>query len=566
MKKRISLILILCLIISLFPGCSARGGSFTYYLKSSLRSLDPQTADGIYAETVINAIFDGLCRIDSDGEAVPAVAESWTANSDSTVFTFTIDSDAKWSNGESVTAYDFVFGIQRALSPSTGAENVDDLFIISGARDAYYGIADVSSVGVTATNDSTVVFTLESSCPNFPKLTAGPRFMPCNQEFFESTTGRYGLGSSYLITNGPFTFASSYAWTDGESIELVSYDDYNGTVKPSSLTFYLGETDEIESDPITALTNGTTDVLQLDNATQASEAEAAGCAVSTFTNKTTGLVFNTENSELTTKVRELFVKSLDRNAISDALSESETLADDIIPDGLKFNGENYRSNTESDLYVKQDTAVYDYTNYDSSVSSSDITIVESTTEDSTDSNTDSSSDSTEDSTEDSTTYEDEYLQESRDETITYIPSITVICRDDYQSTAIANAVISAWNKFDSCYCNILPLSQDDFDTAIANKDYDVALYTIESTSETALSMLQAFESTASPQLLNSVSFDTLMHSGGGTISDITNLEKFLNNQFIFYPICYDSSYYASSPKAKNVNVHIGTVDFTEAYK
>ncbi len=161
---------------------------------------------------------------------------------------------------------------------------------------------------------------------------------------------------------------------------------------------------------------------------------------------------------------------------------------------------------------------------------------------------------------------DEYLEESRDEEIDSIPSITIICRDDYQSTAIANSIISDWNKFDSCYCNIKPLSEDDFETAIYNKDYDVALYTIESSSDTALSMLQCFESTASPQLLDSVSFDTLMHSGGGDISDITNLEKFLNNQFIFYPICYSSSYYASAPGVKNVIVNIGTADFTKATK
>ncbi len=569
MKKSISLLLILCLILSLLTGCSAHKGSFTYYFKNSVRSLDPQTANGTYAETVINALFDGLCRIDENGEAVPAVAESWTANSSNTVFTFTIDPEAKWSNGDAVTAYDFVYGIQRALSPSTGADNVDDLFVISGARDAYYGIADVSTVGVSATNDTTLVFTLERSCPNFPKLTAGIRYMPCNQEFFKSTTGRYGLGSSYLITNGPFTFSSSYAWTDGVSIELCAYDDYNGKVKPASLTFYLGETDEISEDPISALTSGTTDILELDNATQVSDAEAAGCTVSSFTNKTTGLLFNTESTELSTRLREIFVKSIDRDALSQALSEGEELADDIIPSGLTFNGDDYRSNAESSLYVKQDTAVYDYQNYNSSASG-EIVPNDDTTEQ-TENGDESSSYTIIDNTSGDlattqTSTSDEYLEESRDEEISYIPSITIICRDDYQSTAIANSIISDWNKFDSCYCNIKPLSEDDFETAIYNKDYDVALYTIESSSDTALSMLQCFESTASPQLLDSVSFDTLMHSGGGDINDVTNLEKFLNNQFIFYPICYSSSYYACAPGVKNVQVNIGSVDFSKASK
>ncbi len=571
MKKSVSLLLTLCLILSLFSGCSAHKGSFTYYLKNNVRSLDPQTANGTYAATVINAIFDGLCRIDENGEAVPAAAESWTADSSSTVFTFTLDEDATWSNGEPVTAYDFVYGIQRALSPATGADNVDELFIISGAREAYYGLADVSTVGVSATNDTTLVFKLTGSCPNFPKLTAGVRFMPCNEEFFKSTTGRYGLGSSYLITNGPFTFSSNYSWTDGVSIELAAYDDYNGKVKPASLTFYLGESDDITEDPITALTNGTTDVLQLDNATLASEAEAAGCTVSTFTNKTTGILFNSESTELTTRLREIFVKAIDRDALSAALSEGTQIADDIIPSGLLFNGSDYRSNAESSLYVKQDTSVYDYQNYQSTVKNEVTT--ENNSEENSDDEGDNSSDSVTivDNTSDNlqvttVSTSDEYLEESRDEEISYIPSITIICLDDYQSTAIANSVISDWNKFDSCYCNIKPLSEDDFYQAISDKNYDVALYTIESSSDTALSMLESFESTASPQLLDSVAFDTLMHSGGGSISDITNLEKFLNNQFIFYPICYDASYYAAAPSIKNVMVNIGTADFTKASK
>lgn len=524
--KKYSLCLLIAVIIFAFCSCSetpGNGGDFTDYLTETVKSLDPQTVNGTSGLTVVSAIFEGLCRLDSDGKALPGVAQEWEANSDNTQYTFTLRDDAKWSNGEAVTAYDFVFAIKRALTPDTKATNVDDLFVIRGAKDVYNGAADSSSIGVTAANDTTLVFSLETSCPNFPELTAGARFMPCNESFFTSTGGRYGLSPSYLITNGPFTFPGSYSWVDGKSIGLSFSQSYKGenAVLPTSLTFIMGENQEIAAAPVDALSKGNADILKI-NQEDVAAAQAAGCQIYSFKNEVTGLLFNTDDSNMSNaKLRELFVKTVDRENLLSILpdSSSVTAANDIVPQGLTFGGSDYRTIAESNLYIRQDD-----------------TILETK----------------------------EKIIDSLDGNV--IPSVTIICRDDSLSTSIANSVISSWNSKIGTYFNILPLTDAEYNTRIANRDYQIALYTIESSGDTAYSMLNAFESTASPQLLNSSAYDTLLHAGDNSIQSFTGLEKFINNQYIFYPVAQHETYYAVNQKIKGLIVGIGRVDFKRATK
>ena len=115
MGKRIVSVLLCALLLCLCAGCGSykADASFTYLLEQNVTSLDPQTASNSAAELVISSLFEGLCRIDEDGEAIPGVARSWEANSDSTEFTFHLRRNAQWSDGTPLTAQDFVYGITR---------------------------------------------------------------------------------------------------------------------------------------------------------------------------------------------------------------------------------------------------------------------------------------------------------------------------------------------------------------------------------------------------------------------------------------------------------------------
>ncbi len=100
---------------------NAQGGTLNIMLETEVQSLDPQVATDGTSFEVIADYTDGLMQMDADGAAVPAIAETYDISEDGKTYTFHLR-DAKWSNGEAVTAADFVFGWQRAVDPATASE------------------------------------------------------------------------------------------------------------------------------------------------------------------------------------------------------------------------------------------------------------------------------------------------------------------------------------------------------------------------------------------------------------------------------------------------------------
>jgi len=97
--------------------------------------LDPAKIDNRAAGTIAKQLFEGLTRLDKDGNVIPGVAERWQVSSDGKVYTFTLRRTARWSNGDPVTAQDFVYSYIRALGPKSGAPLVDNLFFIDKAAE-----------------------------------------------------------------------------------------------------------------------------------------------------------------------------------------------------------------------------------------------------------------------------------------------------------------------------------------------------------------------------------------------------------------------------------------------
>ena len=524
MSKRFVSILLAVILILTLTSCGSKSGKadkdFSCYLDSSVTSLDPQTARGSDATRVINAIFEGLCRLDENGKAVPAVAEIWFSNPDHTEYVFILRQDAKWDDGTPVTAADFVYGMRRSVDPATKSTGVDDLFNIKNAKDIYDGLLPSADLGAEAVSDFVLRISLEQGRKNLPEMTTTPRFMPCKEDFFTESAGRYGLEPDYLLTNGPFEFYSSYSWEPGKSIKLSRFSSYHDEVMPSSLTFYFGEPEEIISDPVGALSSGKADILALTKA-EGSKAADAGCKIYSFNNSVTGLMFNSSAEYLSNpELREIFVKTIDRESLLSGLPTDNPEATDIVPGSIKWEGKPYRDTAEKELYVKQDDSIV--SKLPSAIKSLQLEVV---------------------------------------------PPVTITCLDDSLSMEIVNRVIVSWNKKMGSYFNILPLPADQYWNAIYTGNYQIALFTASSASDTPYSFLKAFESTASPQLLNSQTFDTLLHSAYTDISDYIGLEKFLNNQYIFYPILNEYCYYGVSTKTDGIKVYSNNnIDFKDAVK
>ena len=177
-----------------------------------VESLDPQVAtDGTSFEVIAN-YTDGLTQMDADGAAIPAIAESWDVSEDGTVYTFHLREDANWSNGEPVTANDFVFAWQRAADPALASEYsymLSDIGQIKNAAAIIAGEMDKSELGVKAIDDKTLEVTLEVPVSYFLSLMYFPTFYPVNQAFFESLAdGTFGTSPETVLSNGAFVLTS----------------------------------------------------------------------------------------------------------------------------------------------------------------------------------------------------------------------------------------------------------------------------------------------------------------------------------------------------------------------
>ncbi len=180
-------------------------------------TLDPAIITGQPEGRVVNALFEGLMAYDADGRAVPGVAESWEISPDGKTYDFRLREDAKWSDGQPVTAHDFVASWRRTLTPSTGAAYNYMLFPIRNAEEFAAGrLSDFHEVGVKAVDDRTLRVELENATPYFLQLCAFPTLHPVRTEIVERE-GDDWVKPGRLIGNGAFVLED---WRINDRIRL----------------------------------------------------------------------------------------------------------------------------------------------------------------------------------------------------------------------------------------------------------------------------------------------------------------------------------------------------------
>ncbi len=175
-------------------------------LETPVQSLDPQQATDGTSFEVIAGYTDGLMQMDADGQAVPAIAETYDLSDDGLTYTFHLR-DAKWSNGEPVTAADFVFAWQRAVDPAVASEYaymLSDIGQIKNAAEIIAGSMDKGELGVTAVDDKTLEVQLNVPVSYFLSLMYFPTFYPVNQAFFESCGDTFATSPETTLSNGAF--------------------------------------------------------------------------------------------------------------------------------------------------------------------------------------------------------------------------------------------------------------------------------------------------------------------------------------------------------------------------
>ncbi|QYE99474.1 ABC transporter substrate-binding protein [Paraclostridium sordellii] len=223
---------------------------------SDISSMDTAKASDSTSFEAINNVMEGLVRVNLKNELIPGMAESWEKSSDAKTWTFKIRPDAKWSNGDPVTAHDFEYAFIRNLTPETACEYAYVMYDIKGAEDFNLGkTKDSSSVGVKAIDDHTLEVKLNRPVNYFDQLMAFPVFFPVNQNVVEAYGDDYGTSKDNLVFNGPFVMDSwkiedQYGLKKNEKYwdnKTVNLDKVNfKVVKDINAAVNLYETDEID--------------------------------------------------------------------------------------------------------------------------------------------------------------------------------------------------------------------------------------------------------------------------------------------------------------------------------
>ena len=231
---------IFLLLLEFVAGCGKREAAASHTAKADVlhvaikaepRDLDPHLATSQEEFFLVGALIEGLTALDPAARPIAGAAEKWETSPDGRTWTFHLRANARWSNGDPVTARDFVFGFQRTLTPELGAEFAPQLYCLRGAEDYHHGkTKSFDEVGARATDDHTLALTLLHPVPYLPALTALPAWFPAHRPTIEKFDGLRRRGSPWtrpenFVGNGAFLLK---VWRPNQVLELARAPTYWG--------------------------------------------------------------------------------------------------------------------------------------------------------------------------------------------------------------------------------------------------------------------------------------------------------------------------------------------------
>ena len=306
------------------------------------------------------ACYSGLYRNVADEEGEHFVldgAESVDVSEDGTVYTFHLRQDAKWSDGEPVTAHDYEYGWKRLLDPQYGYDYASFVFNIVGAEEYNSGSGSVDDVKAVALDDYTFEVTLKQADPTFEaKLVSTPLY-PTREDIAEAAGDQWGKDWTLCVYNGPFCMTglvedNQMTWTKNEY-----YWDAENT-HLDTINWYLVAED---STAATMFDNGELDVLQTSgdySRKYQSEAEAGNIQMITADYPgTVYLAFDHANGGSSglmgnVKIRKALAYSINREEMIEAVYGRYVPAYGFISPAITLDGESYREQVEEPMLAE----------------------------------------------------------------------------------------------------------------------------------------------------------------------------------------------------------------------
>lgn len=338
-------------------GTAAAEQIFNVVVQQEMPSADLSLATDTISFSALNNVYEGLYRLDAESKPEPAgAAELAEVSEDGLTYKLKLREDAKWSNGEPVTAADYVFGWQRTVSAETGSEYAYLFAPVTNAEAITAGEKDASELGIKAVSDYELEITLTTPTPYFQYLLAFPSFFPQSQAVVEDNGDQYASTSDNAVYNGPFVLAGfdgpgtdtewSYEKNDQYwDKETVKLDTINvSVVKESSTSLNLfqdGQADDV--------------ILTGELAQQMANDEAF---VSEPLARTSYIELNQREEDSPFRnedLRKAISYAIDRDAlVTSILGDGSLASTGLIPKGMTFNP------TDNTDFVDEAESVIEY--------------------------------------------------------------------------------------------------------------------------------------------------------------------------------------------------------------
>lgn len=531
MKKVLCVLLCIALAACLLTGCSGNDKNIDliYPFSGNINSYDPQVASTADEYLLAENCFEGLVRTDDEGNILNGCAESWDISEDGLTYTFHIKKGLKWyvyndvkkkfsdDYSPEITAQDFVFGLRRGADSATGSPLFSLISGIVNANAIHSGYMGSDSLGVSALDNYTLQINICSPDDGFLSALSTAIAMPCNEEFFNATNGRYGLTTEYILFNGQFMLN---VITENSYI-LKKNSEYSGVspAKASDVTLKIVSPDE-EIAP--QVISGYYDAAYLRGRESVEAGKKKGVEMTPYSNTTWSFVLNSGKGILEYKNA--------RKALSIAVSALNydnypylSDAKGLIPPTCTIGGKSYTEQSSDLTYgINQDEAVK---LWKTTAKTADI----------------------------------------------YSAELIVIAPDNMESVAkeliqgIQKSICAISNidgKKTAFTLKLEVMPQSELKSAVYRGEYDIALYPFEASASSPVSFLQSFSSSNITGFDSAVFDFALSRAEAASADELASAceacEKELINSFCYAPIFYESNYYTTAKGVSGVEFHPGT--------
>ncbi|SHM87609.1 oligopeptide transport system substrate-binding protein [Ruminococcus flavefaciens] len=541
-RKRKILSIAACAVIcaASLSGCGSgnkKGDGSGHMYRAALpynpKSLDPQYATDPSSATVIKNLYSGLVMKDEKGGISCCNAKDYSVSADGCVYTFHLREDNYWFFDENnddiidddeyfpVTAKDYVFALRRILDPDMHSPFANEFMCLKDSRLARDNAHSMEALGVVAKDDYTLEISLEYPCAEFLSLLATPAAYPCNEEFFLSTKGRYGLDDRSVMSNGPFYVRQWYFDPYGSAnILYMRKNEVNENevydIYPSFVSF------SIEKNESAVKQCFKDDTAECFSSLKVGGYNPKKYNISGYKAITLGLVFNPADKLYSNEnLRRAVALAADREALKGETSSDIQPAYGIIPPAVDIVGRSYRelsSEKQFDIYDTRAAA-------------------------------------------------DALARAKEELKVKSVESVKIIVDSSTVDSRYLHVLSQHWQDSLGIYIGIEDLTSKEFNERIESGNYSIALYPVKGDFNSGLAVLDKFRNEECLKKAAGEGFNTenVLKSSSVTelVNNYTAYEKALLERFGFVPLFYKSSYLVAKEDNEDIiyDPFTGSIDY-----